>query len=91
MRRFGALVCLLLFAVHPAFAETRSDAYATWNVTGATVRVLYTLPTGEAKNLAPAGAPVLTTKQVARSILAHLSVSRQGKSCPSSIRERTSA
>ena len=82
MRRLGALVCLLLFAVHPAFAETRSNAYATWNVTGATVRVLYMLPTGEAKNLAPAGAPVLTTKQVADYILAHLSVSRQGKSCP---------
>ncbi len=82
MKRLWALVCLFLFAVHPAFAETRSIAYATWNVTGANARVLYMLPANAAKTLARPGAPVLTIKQVADYVLAHLSVSRQGQSVP---------
>jgi hypothetical protein len=81
MNRLWALVCLFLFAMHPAFAETRSVSYATWNVTGANVRVLYMLPTSAAKTLAAPGAPVLTTKQVSDYLLAHLAVIHPGKAC----------
>jgi hypothetical protein len=82
MSRIWALVCLLVLACHPAFAESRSVSYGLWNVTGGTVRILYSLPDAEANTLAAPGAPVLTTKQVADYILAHMGVSHQGKACP---------
>jgi hypothetical protein len=82
MNRVWALLCLLLLAAHPAFAETRSVSYGLWNVAGGTVRILYTLPNAEAKKLASPGAPVLTTKQVAEYVLAHMGVTHQGKACP---------
>jgi hypothetical protein len=81
MKRLLLLACLFLCAVNPAFAEVRSIAYATWNVTGANARVLYMLPANAAKTLARPGAPVLTIKQVADYVLAHLSVIHQGKAC----------
>lgn len=82
MKLLWALVCFLFVSAHPAFAETRSIAYATWNVVDGNVRVLYSVPTGELTNLAMPGMPVLTTKQVADYVLSHLGVSRQGKVCP---------
>ncbi|HEY4264274.1 MAG TPA: hypothetical protein VGM72_03085 [Micropepsaceae bacterium] len=82
MNRLFVLLCLLLLAAGPAGAETRSASYGLWNVTGGTVRILYTLPDAEAKRLAAPGAPVLTTKQVADYILAHMGVSHRGKACP---------
>lgn len=82
MKLLWALVCFLIVSAHPALAETRSIAYATWNVADGNVRVLYSVPTRELTNLAAPGSPVLTTKQVADYVLSHLAVSRQGKMCP---------
>lgn len=82
MKLLWALVCFLIVAAHPASAETRSAAYATWNIADGNVRVLYSVPAGEVTNLAPPGMPVLTTKQVADYVLNHVAVSRQGKMCP---------
>ncbi|MDE2475107.1 MAG: hypothetical protein KGO48_08690, partial [Alphaproteobacteria bacterium] len=82
MKLLWALVCFLIVAVDPALAETRSTAYATWNVADGNVRVLYSVPAREVTNLAPPGMPVLTTKQAADYVLSHLAVSRQGKTCP---------
>jgi hypothetical protein len=82
MKLLCALVCFLFASAHPALAETRSTAYATWNVVDGNVRVLYSIPTRELTNLAAPGLPVLTTKQVADYALSHLSVTREGKMCP---------
>ena len=82
MKRLCVLACLFLLGAHPAFAEKRSLGYAIWNVIGGSVRVLYIVPDNETKTLAAPGAPVPITKQVADYVLAHLSVSRQGRACP---------
>lgn len=82
MKLFWVLVCFLFISAPSALAETRSVAYATWNVADGNVRLLYSVPTREVTNLAPPGRPVLTTKQVADYVLGHLAVARQGRTCP---------
>ena len=62
-------------------ALDRSVSYSYWTVEGATVRVRLVLPTGEARELAPPGAPPPSIAATSAMVGAGLAVSASGQDC----------
>ncbi|MDP9124125.1 MAG: HupE/UreJ family protein, partial [Pseudomonadota bacterium] len=85
--RLGWLLWLCASAVS---AHTRSESYSTWEIVGSTVHVAVTIPKAEAARLA-AGGGGPTDEEVASYLARHVSVTSEGKACPSAGAPRAGA
>jgi len=72
--------CLLHAPV--AQAHTKSETYTVWHIAGPTVRATFSIPLVEADRLAKNGTHA-SNEDVAGYLASHVSVSAQGKACPS--------
>ena len=72
---------LVLFALPPASAHTRSESYLRAEIENATVRLEITLPDIEAARLAPTGFAVASDEQIAAYLTQQIKVTAAGKDC----------
>jgi hypothetical protein len=79
-----ALAALLLLPVAEASAHTKSETHSSWQINGATVYVIFTVPEIEAKRLAKPDESTPTDEEVLAYLTPRLGASSEGKDCPTS-------
>ena len=82
MRSLSAIFLALLLLAAPAQAHTKSESHSAWTVSGATIRMTFTVPEIEAKRLAKAGEETPTNDELGAYLMSKVGATAGGKDCP---------
>ena len=80
-----AALALLTAPLAARAAPSRGVSYSSWAIDGSTVHLRFTLPSADARDLAPAGAGRMTAAAAAPMVAAQVAATSRGGDCPAII------